>query len=142
MSRSGIIRKRNLGPRRFAPLVVTLVLLANLLSSFAPLSPMMAQAAGLDDSNSIVICTDGGFRRVSFEELGISGPEEAPAGHCAEYCSLCVIALSAQVVLTADFTFALHSQDRATRMSIRTSDSILAATAPVRNRPRAPPSLS
>ncbi len=89
-----------------------------------------------------MVCTEGGFRRVALADLGIGSATEDIPEDCAEYCSLSVVAFAGQVVIDPSFAFVLETADHATRVSIQTSNRILATANPNWKRPRGPPTLS
>ena len=124
------------------PVLLASVLIANLMTPFAPLATFSTDVAGLDDSNSVVICTDDGWKRISFAELGIESAADLDGDYCAEYCSLCVIALAGHFLAEPDFAFLLQANDQATRLSIQRSQAILSAIGASLNQPRAPPAFS
>lgn len=138
--------RRALGAKALAgllgPTLLAFVLITNLVTPFAPLASYSTEVAGLDDTNSVVICTDDGWQRISFAELGIDSVDDLHGDYCAQYCSLCVIALAGHVVLAPDFAFALNASETATRLSVQRSQTILAAVGTTQNRSRAPPLLS
>ena len=75
--------------RRLTQFLAVCLLAANL---FAPMSLLLignADAVGLDDENSIVICTADGFKRIS---LNSENPNQKTVdfGDCCDsYCPLC-----------------------------------------------------
>jgi hypothetical protein len=126
----------------FGPVMLALVLLSNLVTPFAPLASYSIEVAGLDDSNSVVICTDDGWERISFAELGIESAADLDGEYCAQYCSLCIIALSGHVILSPEFEFSLSAHEAASRLSVQKSQAILAAVGAALIRQRAPPVFS
>ena len=124
-----------------SPLLVFGLLIANIV---APLSMQSAgvQAAGLDDSNSVVICTPFGLKRVALDDLGSNSERPADTGGHYSFCPICAFAAVASHVPPAGVELpALEFAKYMPRFPAR-SRNVTQHTEWRLNHPRAPPELS
>ncbi|WP_319774956.1 DUF2946 family protein [Breoghania sp.] len=128
--------------RRFAPILTLCLVLANLLTVMVPLAPCPAKAAALDDTNSIIICSENGFKRVALTELDGDTPEKGVPNGCADCCQFCPIQLNFALAAAPVLEFDPVEGSLARRILFPEFERVSSVATPGWIGPRGPPALS
>ncbi len=82
-----------------------------LITLATPLSVILisqVQADGLDDSNSILICSEEGFVRVAFEDLDGQSKQSDMKECCESACPLCQRVVLSDLQTNTEFSYSPH----------------------------------